>query len=318
MAEQDSPPRVDPYQVAEIVSSYVRHHQIAADQLAGSIVEVHRALASLGRPPPAQEPPTPAVPIRRSVRQDYVVCLECGFCAQVLRRHLRVAHGLEVADYRARWRLSTDYPVTAELFGAAHEDGQGDRSRAPRRSGTEPAGVMYTHKICAPVSALINCALVFLEKRRGSRLPLRNRLSAESDAIPLILGSVRPRQVGVRYLRACASPRDVQRERRVGQGAGIIEALHPDRGGDTSAIRDNATPRRQRPSSQGVRLDDAKPSVRDLDVRAWCVEPDLVGAGREPSCFNGVHVFTADGDTARVDRRGAHKVAVIISSRAGY
>jgi predicted transcriptional regulator len=138
MAEQDSPPRVDPYQVAEIVSSYVRHHQIAADQLAGLIVEVHRALAGLGRPPPAQEPPTPAVPIRRSVRQDYVVCLECGFRAQVLRRHLRVAHGLEVADYRARWRLSTDYPVTAPSYSArrtrmAKEIGLG------RRAAPEPS-----------------------------------------------------------------------------------------------------------------------------------------------------------------------------------
>jgi hypothetical protein len=86
--------------VAEIVSSYVRHHQIAADQLAGLIVEVHRALAGLGRPPPAQEPPTPAVPIRRSVRQDYVVCLECGFRAQVRKpADGRSVNGLRLAKY---------------------------------------------------------------------------------------------------------------------------------------------------------------------------------------------------------------------------
>ena len=116
MAEQDPPPRVDPYQVAEIVSSYVRHHRVAVDQLAGLIAEVHRALAGLGRAPPAQQPPRPAVPIRRSVQPDYVVCLECGFRAQVLRRHLRVAHGLEVADYRTRWKLATDYPVIAPSY----------------------------------------------------------------------------------------------------------------------------------------------------------------------------------------------------------
>jgi predicted transcriptional regulator len=69
MAEEP-PPRIDLDQVAEIVSSYVRHHQIAADQLAGLIVEVHRALAGLGRATPAQEPPEPAVPIRRSVQQE--------------------------------------------------------------------------------------------------------------------------------------------------------------------------------------------------------------------------------------------------------
>src|SRR5690349_243222 len=86
MTEPDSPPEVDPYRVAHIVSSYVRHHQIGADQLAGLIATVHRALAGLGRAaPPLEEPLTPAVTIRRSVQPDYVVCLECGYHAQVLR-----------------------------------------------------------------------------------------------------------------------------------------------------------------------------------------------------------------------------------------
>jgi predicted transcriptional regulator len=87
MADQDPPPRVDSDWVAEIVSSYVRHHQVAADQLAGRIVEVHRALASLGRATPVPEPAKPAVPNRRSVQRDYVVCLECGFRAKLLRGH---------------------------------------------------------------------------------------------------------------------------------------------------------------------------------------------------------------------------------------
>jgi hypothetical protein len=55
MVEHGSPPLVDPFQVALIVSSYVWHHKIAADQLAGLIVEVHRALASLGRAPPRRD-----------------------------------------------------------------------------------------------------------------------------------------------------------------------------------------------------------------------------------------------------------------------
>jgi predicted transcriptional regulator len=128
MAEEP-PPRIDLDQVAEIVSSYVRHHQIAADQLAGLIVEVHRALAGLGRATPAQEPPEPAVPIRRSVQQEYVVCLECRYRAQMLRRHLRIAHGLEVADYRTRWQLPLDFPLIAPSYS------RGAR-RLPRRSGS--------------------------------------------------------------------------------------------------------------------------------------------------------------------------------------
>ena len=144
MVEHGSPPLVDPFQVVRIVSSYVRHHQIAADQLAGLIVDVHRALAGLGRVPPAQEPPRPAVPIRRSVQQDYIVCLECGFRAQSLRRHLRVAHGFEIASYRTRWKLPIDYPVTAPNYSSrrsalAKEIGLGRRAAAaePRPLATK-------------------------------------------------------------------------------------------------------------------------------------------------------------------------------------
>jgi predicted transcriptional regulator len=117
MAEHDTPPpEVDPYWVARIVGSYVRHHQIGPDQLVGLIAEVHRALASPGHAPPVQEPLMPAVSVRRSVQQDYVVCLECGYHARVLRRHLRVAHDLEVADYRTRWKLAGNHPITAPAY----------------------------------------------------------------------------------------------------------------------------------------------------------------------------------------------------------
>jgi predicted transcriptional regulator len=116
MAEQNSAAEADLYQVTRIVSSYVRHNQIAADQLAALIVKVHRALTGLGR---VEEPrPQPAVAIRRSVQEDYIVCLECGHRAQMLRRHLRVAHGLDVAAYRTRWRLPINYPVTAPGYSA--------------------------------------------------------------------------------------------------------------------------------------------------------------------------------------------------------
>jgi ROS/MUCR transcriptional regulator protein len=58
----------------------------------------------------------PAVPIRRSVQRDHVVCLECGYRGQVLRRHLRVAHGLDPAAYRVRWKLPVDHPITAPAY----------------------------------------------------------------------------------------------------------------------------------------------------------------------------------------------------------
>ena len=131
-----SAPGVNLSQVARIVSSYLRHHQLGPDQLIGLIVAVNRALAGLGvGPPPVQEPPRPAVPIRRSAQREYVVCLECGFRGQALRRHLRVRHGLEVAAYRTRWNLPSDHPVTAPAYSArrsalAKQIGLG-RPRAP-------------------------------------------------------------------------------------------------------------------------------------------------------------------------------------------
>ena len=168
MAEEDAPPEVDPDQVAEIVSSYVRHHQIAADQLAGLIVEVHWVLASLGRATPGQEPPEPAVPIRRSVQHDYIVCLECGYRAQMLRRHLRIAHNLEVADYRARWRLPLDYPLTAPSYSArrstmAKAIGLGRRTGAGR---SPPA----TEQVPAATATEASREVT----RRGGRRPRRS------------------------------------------------------------------------------------------------------------------------------------------------
>jgi predicted transcriptional regulator len=136
VAEQDIPPNTTPDRVARIVSSYVRHHRVEADQLAGLIAEVHRAFATLGRDTPlAQEQPKPAVPIRRSVERDHVVCLECGFRARMLRRHLRIAHDLEPAAYRVRWKLSADHPLTAPGYSArrstmAKEIGLGRRAVA--------------------------------------------------------------------------------------------------------------------------------------------------------------------------------------------
>jgi predicted transcriptional regulator len=119
MAEGSSE-NVDPHLVAEIVRSYVAKNSVAVDQIGGLIATVHRTLSGLGTNTGATslapEKLAPAVPIRRSVQPDYVICLDCGFRAVTLRRHLRVAHGLEPAAYRARWKLSSDHPLTAPAY----------------------------------------------------------------------------------------------------------------------------------------------------------------------------------------------------------
>jgi predicted transcriptional regulator len=126
-----------------IVAAYVRKNQIASDQLATLISTVHAALSGLGKPTSeAGDKRTPAVPIRRSVHRDYVVCLDCGWRGQMLRRHLSTGHGLTVEQYRARWNLPPEHPITAPSYserrsGLAKELGLG-RSRRASREEPEP------------------------------------------------------------------------------------------------------------------------------------------------------------------------------------
>jgi len=118
MADESTAQIVDLSLVAEIVRSYVAQNSIGVDQVAGLIATVHRSLSGLVQSTPASAPAplVPAVPIRRSVQRDHVICLECGYRGQMLRRHLRVAHGLEPAEYRVRWKLTADHPITAPAY----------------------------------------------------------------------------------------------------------------------------------------------------------------------------------------------------------
>src|ERR1700731_5261857 len=118
MADESTAQMVDLSLVAEIVRSYVAQNSIGVDQVAGLIATVHRSLSGLVQSAPASAPAplVPAVSIRRSGQHDHVVCLECGFLSQMLRRHIRVAHGLEPAEYRVRWKLPADHPITAPAY----------------------------------------------------------------------------------------------------------------------------------------------------------------------------------------------------------
>ena len=106
----------DPHSTAMIVSSYVRHHTLRPEQLSDLITTVHHALGQLGQPVQAEEVLVPAVSVRRSVHQDYVVCLDCGYRGKTLRRHISTRHGLSRDEYRKRWGLRSDHPVTAPAY----------------------------------------------------------------------------------------------------------------------------------------------------------------------------------------------------------
>src|SRR5215469_14482807 len=140
---------VSPLLTAKIVRSYVRHNTVAASQLPDLIATVHRSLGEVGRLPIVEKQLPPAVSIRQSVRRDYVVCLECGYRAQMLRRHINSRHGLSPAEYLKRWGLSPDHPLTAPAYSEhrsvlAKELGLG---RKPKSEAAESAAVFPDEKV---------------------------------------------------------------------------------------------------------------------------------------------------------------------------
>ena len=102
---------------ADIVAAYLRNNQVSGDQIASVIRTVHDALSQLGQETkPVEAEHSPAVPIRRSVTAEYVICLDCGWRGQMLRRHLGSAHGSSIDEYRRRWKLPREHPMTASRY----------------------------------------------------------------------------------------------------------------------------------------------------------------------------------------------------------
>jgi predicted transcriptional regulator len=99
---------------AEIVTAYVSNNQIATADLAGLITTVAGQLGKAGAEAEqaTEEKPAPAVSVRRSIRPDHLVCLVCGQPQKLLKRHLAVRHDLSPAEYRERFRLKPNYPMT--------------------------------------------------------------------------------------------------------------------------------------------------------------------------------------------------------------
>lgn len=101
---------------AQIVSAHVQHNSVAPDALPALIQEVYRTLLNIGRAPAQIEKPTPAVPVKQSVRQDRIVCLEDGKSFSMLKRHLMTDHKLTPQQYREKWDLPRDYPMVAPNY----------------------------------------------------------------------------------------------------------------------------------------------------------------------------------------------------------
>lgn len=132
---------------ADIVSAYVSHNTIVAENIPNFISSVHAALTTSGSQGAAKpkEELTPAVPIKKSVTPEYIICLEDGKKFKSLKRHLRTHYDLSPEQYREKWGLSFDYPMVAPMYAAARSQlaktmGLGQRRQpepavAPKSSG---------------------------------------------------------------------------------------------------------------------------------------------------------------------------------------
>lgn len=116
---------------ADIVAAYVSNHVVPVSDLPGLIADVHTALSGTTAPAPQAavvEKPKPPVPIRKSIEDDYLICLEDGQKFKSLKRHLMTHYNMTPEEYREKWGLPADYPMVAPAYAEA-------RSRLAKEMG---------------------------------------------------------------------------------------------------------------------------------------------------------------------------------------
>lgn len=119
----------------EIVAAHVSNNTVSLSDLPQLIEQVYRTLSNVGsEPQPTVERPQPAVPIKKSVTPEYIVCLEDGKKLKMLKRHLKTAYDMTPEEYRERWSLPPDYPMVAPNYAKqrsrlAKQIGLGTRAR---------------------------------------------------------------------------------------------------------------------------------------------------------------------------------------------
>src|SRR4051794_25987974 len=124
---------------AQIISAHVSNNQVGTDALPSLIRSVYRSLTTVGAAEPAQAAAqTPAVPIKKSVSPDYIVCLEDGKKLKMLKRHLQTSYGLSPDAYRTKWGFPREYPMVAPNY-AATRSGLAKQIGLGRKPASAPA-----------------------------------------------------------------------------------------------------------------------------------------------------------------------------------
>jgi len=119
---------------ADIVTAHVSHNSVSVVDVPQLIANVHQALSGLGAQEPGATKLEPAVPIRASVKPDFIVCLEDGKKLKMLKRHLMSQYQMTPDEYRVKWSLPADYPMVAPNYAAtrkalAHKIGLGRKPK---------------------------------------------------------------------------------------------------------------------------------------------------------------------------------------------
>jgi len=120
----------------EIVASYVSNNAVATAELPSVIQDIYKTLIGLGTQAILPERPKPALPVKKSVTPDYIICLEDGKQLKMLKRHLKTAYNMTPEEYRERWGLPADYPMVAPNYAKhrsalAKKIGLGTKPRKP-------------------------------------------------------------------------------------------------------------------------------------------------------------------------------------------
>jgi predicted transcriptional regulator len=121
--ETQSNPNLIEY-AATIVQAYVGNNRASVADVASLVRDVHTTLAGLSHAggEPAATTQKPAVPVKKSITPDYVVCLEDGKKLKMLKRYLRTRYGLTTDEYRTKWGLPADYPMVAPNYAARRSE----------------------------------------------------------------------------------------------------------------------------------------------------------------------------------------------------
>jgi predicted transcriptional regulator len=107
--------------MADVVAAYVSNNSLPPTDLPALMRSVHMSLLTLGlgtTPVPVEEPKAPAVPIKKSITPDFLICLEDGKKFRSLKRHLGTVYNLTPEKYREKWGLPNDYPMVAPAYSA--------------------------------------------------------------------------------------------------------------------------------------------------------------------------------------------------------